>query len=490
MLRRHRTGVAVLVTLSALLNELVGYSIFRTLRVGNYDLTIFDQAVRSYSHFGLPVAMVKGVHNNFGPDFSVLGDHISPVLMLLAPLYWIHGGPTTLIAAQAVLFALAIVPLWILARRELGPLAAYAVAVAYALAWPVAQAGAFPFHEVAFAPLAGAILFERLSAWRHGTAPLQHVAGGAALLLLVKEDQGFVVAGLGLGLLFLKGRSVKWLGLALLLAGLAYTVVATNVLIPAFGGRSDYYWSYDRLGTDPPAVLWHVIRHPLDSLQVFLQPADVKRPTLLWLLALGALAPLLSPYLLAVLPLLGERMLSGSPGWWGTDYQYNAYLVVPLLAAGIDGAARLSRRLNRPHPKLVWAAAALIVGLVSVPRFAYGPVADRENWARTPDNYAALRAVATVPDGVLVEAPDRVGPQLTGRTRVVMWDRTPLFAPWVLADTERKAFPFCSVDEQRDRVAFLEQNGYREVFSERGYVVLHNEHATPQLHAPIHPCLS
>ena len=79
-------------------------------RESSYDLVIFDQAIRSYSHFHLGISIIKGVHNGFGPHFSVLGDHFSPILATLAPLYWIYDGPQTLLIAQAVLFALAIPP--------------------------------------------------------------------------------------------------------------------------------------------------------------------------------------------------------------------------------------------------------------------------------------------------------------------------------------------------------------------------------------------
>ena len=60
------------------------------------------------------------------------------------------------------------------------------------LSWPIAPAAAFDFHEVAFAPVLIAVALERLQAGRLRTAL---VALGA--LLLVKEDMGFLVAGIG-----------------------------------------------------------------------------------------------------------------------------------------------------------------------------------------------------------------------------------------------------------------------------------------------------
>ncbi|HEU5029996.1 MAG TPA: DUF2079 domain-containing protein, partial [Spirillospora sp.] len=138
--RRRAWAIAALVTASALLDSAYALLRLHAFRASTYDLVIFDQAVRSYSRFGAPVAIVKGVHNGFGPGFSVLGDHFSPILAVLAPLYWIHDGPGTLLVAQGVLFALAIVPIWRFTERRLGAGGAYCAAGAYALSWPVAEA--------------------------------------------------------------------------------------------------------------------------------------------------------------------------------------------------------------------------------------------------------------------------------------------------------------------------------------------------------------
>ena len=143
------------------------------LHYNAYDLVIFDQAVRSYAHLQPGISIIKGLHNGFGPHFSVLGDHWSPILAVLAPLYWLYNSPQTLLVAQSVLFALAIPPLWAFTRRAFGggpqaDAAAYLVSVAYGLSWPIAEAGRVGFHEVAFAPVLTAVALERLQAGRSG----------------------------------------------------------------------------------------------------------------------------------------------------------------------------------------------------------------------------------------------------------------------------------------------------------------------------------
>jgi uncharacterized membrane protein len=512
--------VGAVAGLAAALYLALSFSQYHTFRTSTYDLVIFDQAERSYSRFGLPVAIVKGVHNGFGTAFSILGDHFSPILAVLAPLYWIHDGPQTLLVAQALLFASAVVPLFGFARRELGTRPAYLVAAGYALSWPVAQAVAFDFHEAAFAPVLSALLFERYSALRHGRGRWWHVALAGAALLTVKEDVGLLVSAFGLcllaagvrpaanrrqpgpvGLAAAHRRQSVLLGLALTAGGLLAVAVTTRYVIPAFGGRSDYYWRYGQFGDSVPSVAWHLATHPLDALRSFVQP-EIKVRTLLWLLGMAALAPLASPYLLTALALLAERMLSDQASWWGLDFHYNAFLVVPLLAAGVDGVARVQRwcagrspggqtgavfaRAGFPRAVfariagfvarrggLVWGCAVLAVALAAVPSFAFDRLLHASAWRWDGAQRAAASALAQVPPGVTVEAADTLGPQLSGRDTVLLWDRLPRWAPWVVADVHSHEFPFCDLPEQRDRIRYLEDNGYRIRYQRDGYLVLY-----------------
>jgi len=489
------TGAAVVVyTAYALLR-------FHTFLTGSYDLVIFDQAVRSYSHFHWPVSIVKGVHNGFGPGFAVLGDHFSPILAVLAPLYWIQDDPRTLLVAQAVLFAAAIPPLWVFTRRELGVAAAYCVAGAYALSWPIASAIAFDFHEVAFAPVLTAVMLERFQAgWlardrrlrgrraRRGDRQRLHGVLAALALLLVKEDMGLLVAGYGL---YLVTRRERTLGGAFVIGGLAWTWLAARVLIPAFGGDPDYYWAYGALGDNLSAVIAHIVTRPWDAFRLLVTP-PIKAGTLALLALPLLLAPLRSPLVLAALPPLAERMLAGRYGnWWEPRFHYNAFVVIVLLAAGVDGVRRFAEdvrgRANegardargargvrgRPvEAGTAWAAAVLAIAIVLAGFFPMVSALNPANYRRNARMRAAAAAVATVPGGVEVEAPNALGPQLSGRARVLLWDERPRWAPWVIADVGQPTFPFLSVTAQRDRLALLLRSGYRVVRQGGGFVVL------------------
>jgi uncharacterized membrane protein len=519
----HWAPVGALTAAVAAAYTVFALGLYNTFQTSSYDLVIFDQAVRSYAHFHPGISIIKGLHNGFGPNFSVLGDHWSPILSALAPLYWIHNSPLTLLVAQAVLFALAIPPLWAFTRRAFGGggkaiAAAYLVSVAYALSWPIASALAFDFHEVAFAPVLTAVALERLQAGRLRTAL---IAVGA--LLLVKEDMGFFVAGIGVYLAVSRPRVVRRqlaVGLSLVVVGVIDTVVATYVLIPAFGGHSSYYWAYSDLGPHVPQAALHLLTHPA-SLRLLVTP-EVKLQTMLWLFAAFCFLSLRSPMALAAIPLLLERMLANKfSNWWVTEYQYNAYLVAILVFSAVDGAARLDRQLlrwwhraaeaepsasppqdttgdasperqpgegiaaaGRPARAAPWsvalgcAAALCAVAVLLVPHFAFGAAFHSSFYRQTPLQKAAAAADAVVPSGVTVQAPNRLGPQLSARDTVLLWDggrSTPLLdAPWVVANVRRPQWPIRGgVREQQQLVAFLERNGYRVVFERDGYLVLH-----------------
>jgi uncharacterized membrane protein len=485
--------VAALTVAAALVYCLDSLILFRRFLASTFDLVIFDQGIRGYAHLAAPVSIARGVSDGQGAHFLLLADHWSPILAALAPLYWIHDGPATLLAAQGVLFALAIPPLWAYTRRRLGPPSAYFVCVAYALSLPVMSAVVFDFHEVAFVPVLTAVMVERFDAGRRWHAVL-----AAAAMLLVKEDMGLLVAGFGCYLMLTRRRADVWTGLAFVVVGLADTWVATHLLIPAFGGSATFYWAYGQFGPTLGSAAVNVIIHPLHALRVFVTPW-VKARTMIGLLATFGFLPLASPMVIAVLPLLAERMLaSGYPLWWQAKFQYDAFVVMMLCCAAVDGAARVQQhwprsltREGRLHwlgrPATVWAAAICVAALVYVPSSPFGSLLHPGFYGVNSRMRAAAAAIAHVPAGVEVEASNNIGPRLSGRDTVLLLDGTPRWAPWVVGDTLGLDFPFCSPRQQAAELTYLQAHGYSLVFADDGYEVLHRPADQRTAQALAHP---
>jgi uncharacterized membrane protein len=458
----------------------------RHFQTAGYDLGIFDQAVHGYAHLGAPISLMKGVHNHFGTHFSELGDHFSPILALLAPFYRIWPHATTLLIAQGVLFAASTPSIWLMSARRLGRFAAYLVTIGYALAWGLQAAMAADFHEIAFAVPLLAFSLERLDAGKLRASVIAMVA-----LILVKEDFGLVIAAYGI-VVGLRTRQWKLAG-ALIVGGVIATIVIDDLVIPAFGGESGYYWSYyTQLGPNPRAALWHVIQHPASTAKLAVTP-HAKVRLVQWLYAPLGFLSLGSPIVLLSLPLLAERLFSNNPNHWTLTHQYSAAFVPILTLAAVDTVGRLralvagpadahksGRRHGAPRPRevagligVVFGGGALVIAIWACTKMPFDQLIKGTEWQTSSYEKAEAAAVSVVPNGVTVEASNLLSPHLVDRDQVMLLDTTPHNAPWVVFDEGRIEFPFSGPSQQGDRVSYLMAHGYRAVFSRDGLVVWH-----------------
>ncbi|MEU7158518.1 DUF2079 domain-containing protein [Streptomyces chrestomyceticus] len=455
-----------------------------------FDLGIFDQAIRSYAHFELPRSPIKNVHHEFPPNFSLLGDHFSPVLALLAPLYWVWDDPRMLIIAQAALFAAGVPVVRRIARHCFADAAlpvkrraADGAGAVYALGWPLLNASYTGFHEVAFAVPITLLMIERSMACRYGAAALW-----AALLCTVKEDMGLVAGAFGLLLAVRAHRSGhrtgRAVGVAVMVGGPLASAAVITWFLPAMGSPAGYYWSYGRLGADPSSALLHILTDPWVVGQVAFTPV-IKLGMLAWVMGTLALLPLGSPTVLLALPLLAERVLSDNPNHWPVINHYDAFLWPILFTAALETLARLHRRrVMRPPARNIrlpgrWAIAGVTLSSAAALFLGLGILVYPDSWQPPLDKQALAQAAERIPDGGTVEADNVIAPRLTARTDVVIVDATPRGADWVLMREKKRAFPFAAVAEQRDRISLLLAHGYQDVWHRDGVVLLHRVRSVP-----------
>ena len=431
----HRRLLAAAVALAA-----AGYAAFslarhRDFRSG-YDLGVFDQALWLMSRLEPPRSTVVDLP-------SVFGDHFHPILVLLAPLYRLHADPATLLVAQAILVAVAAVPVYLFARPRVGATGALLLAYATLAFWGLHAGVAFDFHELAFGPVlaASAVLAADRGRW-------WWYAALVVLLLAVKEDVAMLVVALGA---YLAVRGERWRGVATALAGVAWFLLVTRVVIPHFGGEPFRHWSYGALGRDLPDALGNLVTDPLRWLQALVAPLE-KVGTLAATFGPFLLLTLFSPLALLCVPLLAEKLLSAHPNHWGLLFHYSL-IVAPLLAMGAaDGLVRLERLLvrrgwgtaaMRPRaassrgptiaPRAV-VPAAIVCGAVLTANVvlsaAASPFRDALTanfWKRTRVERAAAEALDRIPAGATVTAQSSFVPRLSERHEIhVFRDEAPV----------------------------------------------------------------
>ncbi|MEV3875330.1 DUF2079 domain-containing protein [Streptomyces sp. NPDC049906] len=430
---------------------------FVQVESGSWDLGIFVQVVRSYAALEAPVSDIKGV------GFNILGDHFSPILVLLAPLYKLFPSAITLLTVQAALFALSVVPITRAAIRATDRTKGMMLGCAYALSWGVQSAVYFDFHEICFAVPLLAFAGEQLLLRRWWAA-----ARWLLPLLLVKEDLGLTVAVAGLYVLAEGGRRA---GAVLLASGLAGCAVIVLVLIPAMnnGGKYEYWRKMDEGSSLGPGNL----------AGLFLDGTEAKLTTLLLLFGITAFVAFRSRLVLLVVPTLGWRFLSGEPHYWSTDWHYDAVLMPLLFVALLDGVVRL-RQSPRPWLRGYAAGtvpAVLAVALTLCGRFPIAQLASPDTYRASDRAASAAQVVARVPAGATVETSGGILSHLVDHARV-LWvgNAEPLLPEYVVVDLGG-----WNPASDGDYVGYAERAhpgaSYTTVFRDRHYVVLREQDA-------------
>ncbi|WP_328719819.1 DUF2079 domain-containing protein [Streptomyces sp. NBC_00247] len=392
------------------------YAYFQYARFDSpsWDLGIFEQEVRAYAGFHAPVVDIKG------PGYLILGDHFSPAVALLVPLYWIWPSAVALLFAQAALFALSAVVVGRTVQQVLGGRYGPWVTVAYGLSWGLQEAVKSDFHEIALAVPLIALVCRALLTERWSAAVLW-----ALPLVLVKEDLGITVAAVGL-VLFVLGQ--RFWGTLLAVTGVCFFVLTVFVLIPAASSAGGYdYWK--KIETDG--------QQHVSTLDVVLGAFDssVKIEMLVFLFGITAFMSLRSPLALLVLPTLGWRLLSQDPNHWGMVWHYSAVLMPVVFLAMADG---IRRSRTSPRPWLVSFGNVVVPVTVGI-AFAmtqHLPLRELlrpETYRADAGTYAAREAMAAIPVGARVETDIALMAHLTSDRTVYWIGGAPGTAPDIVA---------------------------------------------------------
>jgi uncharacterized membrane protein len=469
--RRDRARLAVwgMVAIYAGLFSWLSVARYQTFSTGRFDLGNMVQAVWSTSEGRfLDTTDVSGV------QFTRLGAHVDPILVLFTPLWWAWSSPESLLVAQAVIVALGAFPAFWLGRRWLGDDRLALAGAAVYLLYPALQyATLFDFHPVTLA--APLLLF---CIWAAEEARWVTLGACATLAALTQEQVGLMLVGLAVWMWFRhpdRRRAAAILGSV----ALAWVVVALTVIIPAFAidGSNPHIGRYSSLGGGPGDILLRAATHPWEVAEIVSTPGRVGYVGALLLPLL--LLPLAAPFLMLVaLPQFLINVLASTGPAQGVEYHYAVVITPFLIAAALLGLARLRqgsvpRWARRGHERIrpvldrPPALASLMVGTVVIAGIGMGPL-PLWGWM-APVGYggsalhqfrgdahtrALQQAVDMVPPGASVSATNGAGSHLSARRRIQLFPRIGL-SNWVLvADSVRAR------EVARDRPT-LRPPGYR-----------------------------
>lgn len=445
--------------------SLVKHSHYQTLG----DLGVFNQGVWLYSQFKWPIL---SFHIN-GP---FLGDHFHPILVTLAPFYWLWPGEETLLGLQPFIILSAIIPLYLISLRLTKSIFfTLSIILAYSFYIPLQYTIFYDFHEIVFLP--------PLFAWAYYFFINKKKLWTAVFLflcLLVKEEVGFFVATFGLYLLLFK-KNWRLFGLGWLVIGVSWSLAMVYWIIPQIAGAPYRYLVNGDLGNTPGQIINYLIKDPAAFIKIMIDN-ETKRNTLYRSFYPFAFLPLGS--LLAILMSLQQffiRFLSQEyPTRFTLAYHYSAPLTIIMPLGAIEAAVLLKKIFKN---KIIFIILGILIiiftRLDQINRSALLLVKRPIFWARDPYMDSVDKALKFIPPQVSVAAQNSLLPHVSTREQV-----------WTIRDLDKAQYLFFDFHPGQSSFNFLGQEywdflekevregtvsgKYKVVFSEGDVWVLEN----------------
>lgn len=366
-----------------------------------WDLGIFDQAVYLISQNQTPISSFMGFH--------LLGDHAAFIFYPLALLYKIYPTVYWLFAVQAVALALGALPTYYLALEAgLKTGLATAMAVVYLLYPMVFNLNLFDFHSdvIALPAILGAILAAR-------RGHLSWFCLAITLILSCKAVLSLTVAAMGLWLLLFEKRRLY--GAIALFSGVAWFIIATQGIIPFFGGESAtvarHLSRYQHLGSSFPEIAKNLVLQPQLLLTSIFSGDNLAYLLLLISPLLWGLSPLHLTPLVGAIPALAMNILSDSQLQKDLIHQYSLPILPFLLLAVIASLVSGRGWLKHQRSVIIWS----VVAFLALAKFGYLGSRYLENL----DTWQATReAVALVSTKGSVLTTAYIAPHLSQRSLI------------------------------------------------------------------------
>lgn len=322
-----------LIIIFAIILYFIVFSYISVWKYQNFQYNSMDLAIINQAFFNSTQGdwLASSIH----PP-SYLGDHFTPILFLLLPIYILFQSPITILILQTAALALAAWPLYLITKKVLSKNWALFISLAW-LSNPLVQnVNLFEFH---FLPFAAFFIFWTFYFYQNKKF-LPFILFGF-LALLVREDVAFVVAMFGVLAIFDK-RKIKWLVTPIILSVLyfIFAIKLSSWIAPSEQYKFLLYYSW--IGGSWLEIIKNILLHPWILLPKIFSPGSII--VALGLLLPSAYLPLLKPKYLLLSSLIYLQLVIGV-GWnWLAMIlytQYSSLLLPGIFIATIFGIERL-----------------------------------------------------------------------------------------------------------------------------------------------------
>ncbi|MFZ3010790.1 MAG: DUF2079 domain-containing protein [Microgenomates group bacterium] len=328
------------------------FSILTVLRYWTLNASYFDLGIMHQTVYNTFMSLKTGdlsrfleMTNPHGFDqVKRMAVHNDPLLALLAPFYFIHSGPETLLVIQSAMLGAGAIIVYLLGRHIFKGepnerLVALFFAASYLLYPPVQLSNHFDFHAVVLAtPLLLGVYYFFIKR--------KYVISGVCIMLalLSKEQVGLTLFFFGLYALSRVPSTVHkekkrliFFSLLTSLISVIWFMLSMKVIIPYFRSESHFALKYfGDFGDSAGSIFTGLIKNPILFLQYIFRK-DTYEYLYQVLGPLGFLS-LLSPlHLLIALPEFAINLISKSGAMRNIYFHYTAVLTSFIFISGLYG---------------------------------------------------------------------------------------------------------------------------------------------------------
>jgi uncharacterized membrane protein len=448
---------------------------FRHLYAGYFDLGIMHHTVYN-SYMALRTGDLSRVLELTTPHGGIdqvkrMAIHNDIILFFLAPFYFIHAGPETLLIIQTVVLALGAWAVFKISQQVIkNDLVSLVFAFAYLMYAPMQRANIFEFHAVTIATTSLLYMFYF---WLKGRNKLMLLF--LIISLLTKEEVGLTLGMFGVGLMvreIFRSRTTP--------------LTWRDFRLPAFVGALSWIWSllsvfwiipHFRDGEHFAMGYYH---NSFDTFKSYIFSFDTVR-YLFYLLGPLAFFGIFAPeFLLIAAPELGINLLSSNLQLRSFIFHYTSVLQPWMFIGAIYGVRRLFR--GRIGKSAIYLSSIIILASLAF-NYLQGPLPfdrDKNVDALLYDRNVEYQVVARwadrlSSDSIKVAATDEIAPFFTSRRYFYIFSHTYTAADYVIVGlaniqyTYRNDVTIPAYEELEDDPRFEkvdEQWGY-EIYKKR-----------------------